>query len=155
MAKTRKVINAKDLNTNKLVYFNGHAKATYMSDGSTVEDAINNINMNLGNCAYPLIAYTVDELESTTTILPNKFYLISNTDTSDGSVNNLSIVFGAEIEGVVNEYIFQFTSGSDMTFSLHDSVMWVNEEIPIIEPGYTYQISIVNNCATYLKFKKS
>ena len=40
MAKTRKVINAKDLNTNELVYFKGHAKATYMSDGSTVEDGI-------------------------------------------------------------------------------------------------------------------
>ena len=40
---TRKVKNAKDLTTNELIYFKGHAKATYMSDGTTVEDAINNI----------------------------------------------------------------------------------------------------------------
>lgn len=40
---TRKIMNAKDLSTNELIYFRGHAKATYMSDGiTTVEDAINN-----------------------------------------------------------------------------------------------------------------
>ena len=40
---TRKVKDAKDLETNELIYFKGHAKATYMSDGRTVEDAINDI----------------------------------------------------------------------------------------------------------------
>lgn len=37
---SRKIKDAKDLATNELVYFRGHAKATYMSDGSSVEDAI-------------------------------------------------------------------------------------------------------------------
>ena len=37
---TRKVKNAKDLSTGELIYFKGHAQATYMSDGTTVEDAI-------------------------------------------------------------------------------------------------------------------
>lgn len=40
MAKIRKVKDAKDLYTDELIYFTGHAKATYMSDGSTVEDGI-------------------------------------------------------------------------------------------------------------------
>lgn len=40
---TRKIKDAKDLSTNDLIYFKGHAKATYMSDGTTVEDAINNL----------------------------------------------------------------------------------------------------------------
>ena len=40
---TRKVKEAKDLKSNKLIYFKGHAKATYMSDGTTVEETINNI----------------------------------------------------------------------------------------------------------------
>lgn len=40
---SRKIKDAKDLSTNELIYFKGHAKATYMSDGTTVEDAINNI----------------------------------------------------------------------------------------------------------------
>lgn len=44
----RKIKDAKDLNNNELIYFKGHAKATYMSDGSTVEDAIKNIEANGG-----------------------------------------------------------------------------------------------------------
>lgn len=40
----RKIKDAKDLTTGELVYFRGHAKATYMSNGATVEDAINNIS---------------------------------------------------------------------------------------------------------------
>lgn len=37
----RKVKDAKDLETNELIYFKGHAKATFMSDGRNVEEAIN------------------------------------------------------------------------------------------------------------------
>jgi DNA polymerase len=39
---TRKIKDAVDHGTKELIYFKGHAKATYMSDGSTVEDTINN-----------------------------------------------------------------------------------------------------------------
>lgn len=39
----RKVKDAKDLSSNELIYFKGHAKATYMSNGATVEDAINSL----------------------------------------------------------------------------------------------------------------
>lgn len=45
---TRKIKDAKDLSTNELIYFKGHAQATYMSDGTTVEDAINNIEVTGG-----------------------------------------------------------------------------------------------------------
>lgn len=45
---TRKIKDAKDLSTNELIYFKGHAKATFMSDGSTVEDAINEIGAGGG-----------------------------------------------------------------------------------------------------------
>ena len=38
----RIIKDAKDTKSNELIYFRGHAKATYMSDGRTVEDAINN-----------------------------------------------------------------------------------------------------------------
>lgn len=37
----RIIKDAKDTKSNELIYFRGHAKATYMSDGRTVEDAIN------------------------------------------------------------------------------------------------------------------
>ena len=48
MAITRKIKEAKDLSSGELIYFKGHAKATYMSDGSTVEDAINSIQTGTG-----------------------------------------------------------------------------------------------------------
>ena len=41
---TRKVVDAKNLDTDELVYFKSHAKATYMSDGTTVEDKLANVN---------------------------------------------------------------------------------------------------------------
>jgi hypothetical protein len=39
----RKVKDAVDLTTGEKIYFKGHAKATYLSDGSNVEDAIINV----------------------------------------------------------------------------------------------------------------
>lgn len=41
----RKIKNAVNNTTGELIYFKGHAKATFMSDGSTVEDAINSIDI--------------------------------------------------------------------------------------------------------------
>lgn len=41
---TRKIKDAQDTTTNELIYIKGHAKATYMSDGRTVEDAINEMS---------------------------------------------------------------------------------------------------------------
>lgn len=39
----RKVKDAKDLENDELIYFKGHAKATFMSDGRSVEEAINDV----------------------------------------------------------------------------------------------------------------
>lgn len=49
MPNTRKIKDAKDLSDGSLIYFKGHAKATYMSDGSTVEDNINQLKNNSGS----------------------------------------------------------------------------------------------------------
>lgn len=46
--KTRKVKDAIDLENGELIYFKGHAKATYMSDGRNVEDAINSVGSGGG-----------------------------------------------------------------------------------------------------------
>lgn len=40
---SRKIVDAKDLSTDQLVYFKSHAKATYLSDGRTVEEAVQNM----------------------------------------------------------------------------------------------------------------
>ena len=45
----RLIKDAKDTKSNELIYFRGHAKATYMSDGRSVEDAINNISEGGGS----------------------------------------------------------------------------------------------------------
>ena len=45
----RKIKNAVNNTTGELIYFKGHAKATFMSDGSTVEDAIKNIKPDLSD----------------------------------------------------------------------------------------------------------
>lgn len=44
----RIIKDAKDVKSNELIYFRGHAKATYMSDGRTVEDAINSVGTGSG-----------------------------------------------------------------------------------------------------------
>ena len=44
----RTIKDAIDMTTNEAIYFRGHAKATYMSNGSTVEDAINQIGTGGG-----------------------------------------------------------------------------------------------------------
>lgn len=40
---TRKIKDAKDLSTQELIYFKGHAKATFMSDGSSVEESVKRV----------------------------------------------------------------------------------------------------------------
>jgi hypothetical protein len=45
---TRKIKDAQDTTTNELIYFKGHAKATYMSDGRNVEEAIHQISTGGG-----------------------------------------------------------------------------------------------------------
>ena len=46
---TRNIKDAKDSKTGELIYLKGHAQATFMSDGQTVEEAIHNIANNGGS----------------------------------------------------------------------------------------------------------
>lgn len=61
----RKIKDAKDLATNELIYFKGHAKATYMSDGNTVENAIKNLEAggNVDLSGYATNDYVNSKLE--------------------------------------------------------------------------------------------
>lgn len=168
----RKIKDAKDLSTNELIYFKGHAQATYMSDGRTVEEAITSsgsggsidtsnlvtsikINgqsktpssgvVDLGYINKQLSTYT----SSLMTLSPNIYYRNTNTNLSTltislGSVSNLNIL---------NEYLVEFTTrSSGTTVILPSSVKWVNGVAPTLENGKTYQISIVNNLGTCTKF---
>ena len=59
---TRKIKDAKDLSTNELIYFKGHAQATYMSDGRTVEEAITSSTGGSGGTIDTSNFATKDEL---------------------------------------------------------------------------------------------
>lgn len=85
--------------------------------------------------------YSVEVVESTTTTLeiqPNKFYKF-------GEVSSLNITLAAITDtSVLNEYMFEFTSGSTATtLTLPNTIRWL--ETPSIEANKTYQCSIVND----------
>ena len=82
-------------------------------------------------------------------LLPNKYY--RNTSTSLAS---LTITLDSAANGsILNEYFIEFTiSSSGTTVSFPSTIKWVNGTAPTFEAGCTYQVSIVNNLGTYIKF---
>ena len=77
--------------------------------------------------------------DTTFTLTPNVFHTWDE-------VASLNLSFGEEIIGVVNEYNFQFISGSTATvLTLPDTVKWIGDNT--VEANKTYQVSIVNNLA--------
>lgn len=79
-------------------------------------------------------------------INPNTFYKF-------GEVVSMTITLAAEESGILNEYMFEFVSGTTPTvLSLPDTVKWSGGSAPTIEASKTYQISIVNNLAVYASF---
>ena len=88
---TRQIKDAKDITTNELIYFRGHAKATYMSDGTTVEDAIN-------NAANSSDYYTKTEIDNK---VSQKQDIISDLDTiRTNAANYKGTVTSAKIDGI-------------------------------------------------------
>ena len=180
----RKIKNAVNNTTGELIYFKGHAKATFMSDGSTVEDAINNIEIgdidlsdyakkaDLSNVA---TSGSYNDLTNKPTVvtestvsgwgfIKNVGYTLVNHGTSNttftltpnvfhmwGTVYNLILTISNGDNGIANEYLFQFTSGSNATsLTLPSDIKWATQ--PNIQANKTYQISILNNLGTILEF---
>ena len=141
---TRKVKDAKDLETGELVYLKGHAKATYMSDGKTVEDAINDVasESQAGSAAYPVVK--VDNSDGATLVLkPNTYYIIE----SYGDI--IDIALDTKIEGIVNEYVFEFdTDRSIPSLIVPGGLVWFNNSE--LGKNLRCQISIVNNVAIFV-----
>jgi hypothetical protein len=99
-----------------------------------------------GNGAYALVEHGTND--TTFTLTPNTFHVW-------GEVGSLTLTLGEEQSGVANEFLFQFESGKTATtLTLPDDLIWANDDIPVIESKCTYQISILNNLATIMKFKK-
>jgi hypothetical protein len=80
------------------------------------------------------------------------FVLTPNTFHVWDEVSTLTLTLGTEITGVANEFLFQFTSGSEATsLTLPDDVKW-SEELTI-EPNMIYQVSILNGLAAVMKWE--
>lgn len=123
---TRKVKDAIDLETKEKVYLKGHAKVTYMSNGRTVEDAINSIGTGGGSgggsVEIPIIEH--GENDTTMTIEPNSYH-------KWGEVGELTISLGEPTNlGVVNEYMFSFVNTSLTPRLTIDELMWEYGEYP-------------------------
>jgi hypothetical protein len=91
---TRKIKDAKDLSTNELIYFKGHAQATYMSDGRTVEEAITSSTGGSGG--------TIDTSNlATKTELAQKQDIISDIDTiRSNAANYKGTVISVKVDNV-------------------------------------------------------
>lgn len=90
--------------------------------------------------------YSVEIVESTSNtqeIQTNKFYKF-------GEVSSLNITLAAITDtSVLNEYMFEFISGSTATtLTLPNAIKWL--ETPSIEANKIYQCSIVNNIGVLL-----
>lgn len=87
-------------------------------------------------CQTPIIDKTEDS-QSSFSIDPNKMYMFGNR-------TNLTISFNTGLSDIVNEYMFQFTSGSTATtLVVPNTVVWLKD--PDIQTGKKYMVSIENN----------
>lgn len=157
---TRKVMDAKDLDTNELIYFKGHAKATYTSNGKNVEEAfldkqdtlvsgtnIKTINGNTitgsgnVNTGYPIS----DVTGTSVSMKPNTLYRLETPQSS------LTITFqNPTYSDIANEYVIEFVCGG--TVSLPSTIVWANGKLPTFEVGSFYVLSVVDNLGVVVKF---
>lgn len=94
------------------------------------------------NSAYPEINHGTSD---------TTFTLTTNTLHKWDEVTELTLTLGDENPGVVNEYLIQFTSGAIPTvLTLPKDIKW---STPLkISKNKIYQISIVDNLATFAEF---
>lgn len=113
--------------------------------GQEVENLLDKVNQGGGGSvggAYALINHGTDD--TTFTLTPNTFHVWDE-------VTNLTLTLDSETAGVANEYLFQFTSGSEpTTLILPDNVKF-NLDFTI-EENKIYQISILNRLGTVMSW---
>lgn len=112
-------------------------------DGVNGKDGTNGTNGKDGTDGKNYSVEIVESTSSTQEIQPNKFYKF-------GEVSSLNITLAAITDtSVLNEYMFEFVSGSTATtLTLPSTVKWL--ETPSIEANKIYQCSIVDNIGVLL-----
>lgn len=129
---TRNIKDAKDLNSGELIYFKGHAKATYMSDGTTVEDAINNIDAGSGTASNDY--WDKGEYEN---------LIVTNNDVEING--NLSLNHSKELNA-------SLISCSAFHNSIDDCYLVYDKSGILLEDGNTDEIFSVTNTGDGTKF---
>ena len=98
--ETRQIRDAQDLETGQLIYIKGHAKATYMSDGRTVEDAINSTSGSIDPSDFPQYdnqqAITVQGINNGN----GSTYAIPGSDITDGGEYDDMFALKSEIPDI-------------------------------------------------------
>lgn len=109
--------------------------------------ALNELNERIENAdsiAYPEINHGTGD--TTFTLTPNTFHVWDE-------VSALTLTLGSKTSGIVNEFLFQFTSGTTATnLTLPTGLAYFNGDVPTIEANSTYQVSIVNGLCVIAKF---
>ena len=126
--------------SNSVVTTELNKKGTYSkpSTGIPKSDLASDVQTKIDtdNITYGVVNHGTSDTSYEVT--PNVFHVW-------GTVTSLSITLATPTDSsIMNEYLFQFTSGSTATsLSTPSTVVWVSE--PSIEANKTYQVSIVNN----------
>jgi len=98
------------------------------------------VEYEIGGGAIPVVNHGTSDTgtqETAYEIAPNVLHVW-------GTVELLNLSLGTGEAGVVNEYMFEFESGSTETsLSLPLTVLW--QDTPDVEANMKYQVSIVNN----------
>lgn len=171
---TRKVKDIIDNTTHEAIYPVAHAQATYLSDGTTVEDTINNLvfdesgvtcihagGIYTGNFIYALPYdnwggedYTLATKNDAIKILSSYNYSVVSINELvpniyyrlDTAITNLTVSGFDEPTDTqrLNEYFIEFEVASGGTVTFPTYVKWMDGEVPTFEPGYIYQVSITH-----------
>jgi hypothetical protein len=95
---------------------------------------------------YPIMKYYASPYGSST-LFANTYVIIENAISSQVYFS-LEYIVGES----VHEYVVAFYVASNSTSIIfEDDVYWINDDVPIIEEGYTYIISVVDKIAIYCK----
>lgn len=120
---TRNIKDAKDISTGELIYFKGHAQATFMSDGRTVEEAVSRMSGGSGGSIDTSNLATRDELAQKQDIISDIDTIRTNAANYKGTVTSVKVdnVSKTQSSGVVdlgyiNKQLSTSTSSS-MTLS--------------------------------------
>ena len=120
--------------------------STYINPNAIADNSITKNKLGVSNdelSAYPVINHGTND--TTFTLTPNTFHVW-------GTVSTLTLTFGSELSNIINEYIFQFTSGASTTLTLPNTIKWANDITPTIVANKSYVVSVVNNLAVFTEF---